>query len=188
MNQRKAFLRAILDAPDDMALRLVYADWLDEQDDPADRARAELIRIDRQLDELPDCDPRGEELEQRRKALLEQHRAAWFGELDALVEAIDEFEHGFADHITIRMSKFVKNARAIFAHSPVRRVLFCDRDHRELSGLVRCPELLHVRGASFGDEVYGNAVTYAGARRLAASPYVANLEHLGFVSKRNSRT
>jgi uncharacterized protein (TIGR02996 family) len=35
------FLLAILDSPDDDELRLVYADWLEERDDP----RAEYLRV-----------------------------------------------------------------------------------------------------------------------------------------------
>src|SRR5262245_56252105 len=37
----KAFVRAILDAPRDQALRLVFADWLEERGDP----RGEFIRL-----------------------------------------------------------------------------------------------------------------------------------------------
>ena len=42
MNDEVAFLAAITAAPDDEALRLVYADWLEEH---GDAARAELIRL-----------------------------------------------------------------------------------------------------------------------------------------------
>src|SRR5438477_12991110 len=43
---RRAFLRAIADAPDDDAPRLLFADWLDEHaKSDADRARAEFVRL-----------------------------------------------------------------------------------------------------------------------------------------------
>jgi uncharacterized protein (TIGR02996 family) len=42
--ERTAFLRAILDQPADDTARLVFADWLDENGDATDRARARFIR------------------------------------------------------------------------------------------------------------------------------------------------
>src|SRR5262249_9647341 len=53
VNQREAFLQAILDDPGDDAVRLVFADWLEEHDDPL----GEFIRVQMQLDEMPDDDP-----------------------------------------------------------------------------------------------------------------------------------
>jgi uncharacterized protein (TIGR02996 family) len=41
MGDEEAFLRAIAQAPDDDAPRLVYADWLDERGDP----RADYVRV-----------------------------------------------------------------------------------------------------------------------------------------------
>jgi uncharacterized protein (TIGR02996 family) len=41
---REAFIRAICEQPDDDTPRLVYADWLDENGDAIDRARARYIR------------------------------------------------------------------------------------------------------------------------------------------------
>ena len=43
---KEAFLKAILDDPDNDALRLVYADWLDEHGEPE---RAEFIRVQIEL-------------------------------------------------------------------------------------------------------------------------------------------
>jgi uncharacterized protein (TIGR02996 family) len=49
--QHEAFLRAIFDAPGDDTPRLLYADFLDENGDPA---RAELIRVQCELARIPD--------------------------------------------------------------------------------------------------------------------------------------
>jgi uncharacterized protein (TIGR02996 family) len=49
----QAFLRAIVENPEDDALRLIFADWLDERDDP----RAAFIRTQCQLARLPPGDP-----------------------------------------------------------------------------------------------------------------------------------
>jgi uncharacterized protein (TIGR02996 family) len=44
-----AFLRSVLASPNDDTVRLVYADWLEEQNDP----RAEFLRLENQLLQLP---------------------------------------------------------------------------------------------------------------------------------------
>ncbi len=41
MSEDEAFLSAIVANPDDSTTKLVYADWLDERDDP----RAEIVRL-----------------------------------------------------------------------------------------------------------------------------------------------
>src|SRR4051794_35511686 len=46
LSQHEAFLRAIFDAPDDDLPRLVYADFLEENDDP-DRAAFIRVQIER---------------------------------------------------------------------------------------------------------------------------------------------
>jgi uncharacterized protein (TIGR02996 family) len=44
MTHEDAFIQAIIESPDDDTSRLVYADWLDEQDDPRGTyLRAEMI-------------------------------------------------------------------------------------------------------------------------------------------------
>jgi uncharacterized protein (TIGR02996 family) len=48
MNEDTEFVRAIRERPDDLTLRLVYADWLDERDD----LRGEYLRLRLQLIEL----------------------------------------------------------------------------------------------------------------------------------------
>lgn len=42
MNEEAAFLRAMAEAPDDLTLRLVFADWLEER---GDTARSSLLRL-----------------------------------------------------------------------------------------------------------------------------------------------
>jgi uncharacterized protein (TIGR02996 family) len=44
-----AFLRAILAQPNDDNVRLVYADWLEEQGDPGSASRAEFLRLTAEL-------------------------------------------------------------------------------------------------------------------------------------------
>jgi uncharacterized protein (TIGR02996 family) len=48
-DDRQAFVRAVLAAPDDPLPRLIFADWLDEQGDPL----GELIRVRVELAGIP---------------------------------------------------------------------------------------------------------------------------------------
>jgi uncharacterized protein (TIGR02996 family) len=50
---RAAFVAAIIADPDDDALRLVYADFLEQHGDAADLARAEFVRVQVTLAPLP---------------------------------------------------------------------------------------------------------------------------------------
>ena len=59
MTHDEAFLQAILEAPDDDAPRLIYADWLEEQGDP----RGAFIRVQCQLARMAEDDPRRPALE-----------------------------------------------------------------------------------------------------------------------------
>jgi uncharacterized protein (TIGR02996 family) len=66
MGQEKAFLQAMLEAPRDLALRLIFADWLEERGDP----RGELLRLSHLLSQATD-QPNRPQLEDRLRSLLE---------------------------------------------------------------------------------------------------------------------
>jgi uncharacterized protein (TIGR02996 family) len=66
MDQEQAFLQAMLEDPRDLALRLIFADWLEEHDDP----RGELLRLSHHLTQATD-QPNRKEMEDRLRALLE---------------------------------------------------------------------------------------------------------------------
>src|SRR4051794_6643142 len=53
MTHDEALWQAIIDAPEEDAPRLVYADWLEEHGQPE---RAEFIRVQCELAKLPECD------------------------------------------------------------------------------------------------------------------------------------
>lgn len=53
MTTSEDFVRAIVRAPTDLTLRLVYADWVEDGNGTDhDRARAEMIRVDAEIDRL----------------------------------------------------------------------------------------------------------------------------------------
>src|SRR3954465_10917306 len=75
MSEREHLLQGILDHPDDVARRLVYADWLQEHGE--DLARAEFIRVQCQLADMPIYDRRRPALIRREYELFRQGGDAW---------------------------------------------------------------------------------------------------------------
>jgi uncharacterized protein (TIGR02996 family) len=74
----RRLLQMILADPDDDVARMVYADWLAEQGDPA---RGDLVRLQLASARLPAWDPERLRLELRERALLSEHEARWRAEL-----------------------------------------------------------------------------------------------------------
>lgn len=73
MRRNDPFLEEVSARPDDVGLRLIYADWLEEQGDP----RGELIRVQEEMAALPVHSDRYAELKPRRNALRRQVRGKW---------------------------------------------------------------------------------------------------------------
>jgi|SRR5262245_285412 len=117
-------LRAVLEAPDDDAPRLVYADWLDEHGDPK---RAELIRLEVELARLDAARDAGglstaeeSEYDRRLRRLFDlwwNHPVAWFGHAGRY-----EVHRGFLHRIRMSISSFFDLAAAVFAVHPITHV------------------------------------------------------------------
>src|SRR3954468_19371757 len=73
MGEEEAFLKAIQDAPGDDALRLVYADWLEEGGDP----RGEFIRVAEEIAQAAPHTDRYAALRARLKTLRECIDPGW---------------------------------------------------------------------------------------------------------------
>jgi uncharacterized protein (TIGR02996 family) len=71
---RLALLDAMRDDPDDAILRLVYADWLEENGQPE---RAEFIRLRTERLTLKGDNPRAKVLERQSQALWRTHKSRW---------------------------------------------------------------------------------------------------------------
>src|SRR5262245_59215233 len=117
MSELDTFLRAIRANPDDDTLRLVFADWLDEHDDPA---RAEFIRVQVELDPIREQidSPRVLELLDRESDLLGRHRPEWVGRVADLDTAYPGFgpvfRRGLPEFVCLSLDNFLKYGRALF--------------------------------------------------------------------------
>lgn len=72
--QETAFLRSIMENPDDDALRLVYADWLEET---GQSARAAFVRLEVEFNSTPVSDARAQALRDELDRLGDAIPAGW---------------------------------------------------------------------------------------------------------------
>jgi uncharacterized protein (TIGR02996 family) len=77
VNEDTAFLRTLHDDPTDAVTRSVYADWLQEQGDPASGARADFLRAEDELTALPAEDGRRAALQARLQELAGALDSNW---------------------------------------------------------------------------------------------------------------
>ncbi len=78
--QRLAFLQDCKENPDDDTPRLVFADWLEERDDP----RGSLIRVQCQKERTSPLDVRRNELQAQEHDLIAAHGPDWLASLGDL--------------------------------------------------------------------------------------------------------
>jgi uncharacterized protein (TIGR02996 family) len=181
-----AFLRDIREHPDDDAVRLIYADWLEEHArSDADRARAEFIRVQCRLAAGVTHVAERLALEVRERRLLSRHRAGWLAPLAGLVRHA-EFRRGFVESVRVRIETFLERGADLFAAEPVRDVVLTGRlSPPRVARLAGAPPLGHVRRLGLGpvgERAAARALDY-GLRApvlagLLGSPFLARLTGL----------
>jgi uncharacterized protein (TIGR02996 family) len=200
MTEREAFLAAIAAAPDDDVPRLVFADWLEERDDPL----GEFIRLQIELEplRLPRTDPRAElefakllacihggENEKKTRTplarkltreanLLQEHQADWLGpiaplEKDSSTYFHAEFRRGFVASAHIGLTALCAHGQAVRQACPAlqRLVVF--------GTLTRCgPLAAQPALAGLPALTLVGGLTPADAAALAKSVHLAQLRSL----------
>lgn len=187
MSLRDAFLQDILEHPDEVAPRLVYADWLDEHGDEPDRA--EFIRTQCELDRLPEGDPARAALDRRCRLLLKTRRKEWTAELTkARLGNKFLFRRGFVEGLTLTAERFVVVAPKLFQLAPVRLVHF-PYAVRETSALAASEHLARLTGAGLDWMcTCGTCPVHDELRELFESPHAANLTTLVLSRDRMNHT
>jgi len=203
MTRDEAFLQAVLDAPDDDAPRLIYADWLDEH---GDADRAEFIRVQCEEAKLGLKDPRAEQLRKRAARLLKSHAAEWdqpvaaalghriprrpgFWErwlqlrrqpvactLPGLLRSCGpwEYHRGFLNTLEIGMRKFLESAEALFSAAPIREVIFSSGVPEYHARLLVCPFLGRLRSI----DLSAHDMDDGDVRTLCENPHLTGLRVL----------
>jgi uncharacterized protein (TIGR02996 family) len=175
MSERDALYAAILANPDDDTPRLVYADWLDENGDDNDRARARFIRLQCDANRHEMGSARRESLERDAWQLRSQHGQEWGSTLDGVVLAnYTSWSRGFVDKVMMYSKRFVAEGEKVFSTHPVRFVKFVDLGARGAVSpreLLACPHLARLRTVQFVGEPLNDAF----AKELSQCPFVASL-------------
>jgi uncharacterized protein (TIGR02996 family) len=192
MTQDEAFLQAILDEPDDDALRLIYADWLMEQGNP----RGEFIRLQVELARPGLSAATQEQHRARVRELLEANWKAWVGPLcdaigrqyaepwmtgDFVVDGLWKFRRGFVEELHLRLEEFPKIVERIYRLTPLQHLHPAPVTPRQLpvvEAFAACPRLAHLTALDFGDAVYRGGLGPECAVALVRSPYLKRLTTL----------
>jgi uncharacterized protein (TIGR02996 family) len=176
-----ALIAAVKAEPDDLTARLVLADWLQDQPDPADVARGEWVRTLVERDRVPEGYMRRSDLYHRARALWNQHREAWAGPLLAagfdLPDSDEAFAAGLVNLAVAGTQAVAKKAAAVVgseAWAWVGGLRFHQLTAAQLRRFLRGPLVpvltrLHLHSVN---------VPAWGIAELAASPAAAGLTTL----------
>jgi uncharacterized protein (TIGR02996 family) len=176
MTQEQSLLQAILEAPEDDRLRLVYSDWL-EEDGQAERA--EFIRTQVELARLPPDAPARPALLQREKELLDAHRAAWLKALPRVPSGTKlEFQRGFVGRVTFPLAdNFAEKAGPLFAATPIQELAIGKLRLEHLPELADSPLLTRLSALL----LEGNPLDDQSVTRLIESLHLAKLTRLHLI-------
>jgi uncharacterized protein (TIGR02996 family) len=166
MTDAQALLHAVCADPDNLTLRLIYADFLEDQGDP----RAEFIRVQCELAGLDEDDDGRTALEERELALLNKHGSAWVNQLELAYKPC-AFRRGFVESLTMRADEFLANAERLFGLTPLRE-LYLTYAAPETEALAACAYLARLSRLRIG--VVGDTDVMT----LCTSPHLANLRAL----------
>ncbi|MBN9121154.1 MAG: TIGR02996 domain-containing protein, partial [Planctomycetes bacterium] len=168
-----AFLKRITDEPDDAVARLVFADWLREQDAPALNERGEFIHLQHALAAGTVPPVERAKLVARQKELLTRYREQWEEPFRERVRNC-EFRRGFAERVTLTAEQFVDGFAALAERTPVVRVRLSGltADTVEVVGSVEALDRVRELDLS------GTWVTPSVLAEFLASPHLTRLRSL----------
>jgi uncharacterized protein (TIGR02996 family) len=172
--EEAALLRGVLDAPDDDAPRLVYADWLDEH---GRSERAVFIRVQCALAGLPEGDPSRPALAAREAELRQRHGAAWSRPVRWRASE-PVFRRGFVDAVTLDALAAATALPRIRANEPLREITLTASGPvtQGWSAVFRSSVLAGLRGLTLRMWLSDDEVA-----DLAASAALAGLRRFGII-------
>ena len=205
--ENTAFLNRIIEAPDDDTVRLVYADWLDENGAP-ERAAFIRLQIESERAEPVTDNPARE----HASRLLDQYGEQWAAEVGFRAPGVSSvyFRRGFIESVRAFAAVFVRHGAGWVHRAPVRglrlthvaggssrlgacrhlqritELQLCDPSlgTRDLRELITSQNLrlrsLQIQGGS-GEDVWRRQACQVGTDGLgglAEAPFLAQLERL----------
>jgi uncharacterized protein (TIGR02996 family) len=171
---RRALLQGILDAPEEDAPRLVFADWLDDNGEPD---RAEFIRAQIQLAPIAEDDPSYEGLRKRAGQLLSCHFTEWVKEVPGWARHDVKFARGFVQDVVCTALSFARRGARLFENAPVRGIRLTK--YAGLMGLAgSAPHARQVTALTLIADRYENRLSQEDVSDLIEYAWPANLESL----------
>jgi len=170
----EAFLEDVIACPEDDAVRLIYADWLDEH---GESPRADFIRVQHALAQLPPGDPRRTPLLKRQGDLLAEYEDEWRASLP-LLEGVtwEDFSRGFVEAAFVDdVPTLLKQAPALFAAAPVLRLQIGEVTARTARALAGSSWLARLSELNLGNNPELGSL---GGSILAGSPHLTGLRVL----------
>lgn len=187
MSVERQFLEAMMKDPEDLDLRLVLADWYQEQDDP----RGEFIQVQIALDRLPSGHHWRVDIEDRERELLSENRKAWDAPLHRHLNATRikgqihvrrglvrgwKYQRGFVEHLSVDAAALMDSFDAFLPLGPLRSLRLWNV-RGVLSRLCRFEGLsrfvkLDLRHNELGD---------FGLQKLLECPHLIRVEELSLV-------
>lgn len=187
MSVERQLLEAMMQDPEDLDLRLVLADWYQEQDDP----RGEFIQVQIALDRLPAGHQWRAEIEDREREILSEHRKAWDAPLHRHLNTTRlkgqvharrglvrgwQYRRGFVEHLSVDAAALMDSFDAFLPLGPLRSLRLWNV-RSVLSRLCRFEGLsrfvkLDLRHNQLGD---------GGLQMLLECPHLNRVEELSLV-------
>jgi uncharacterized protein (TIGR02996 family) len=170
----KALFDEVIADPDNLAVRHVYADWLEQQ---GDDARATLIRLQCGAEGLKGRDRSA--MEKAAKALVRAN-PGWLAQVKKIRLAKKPiFRRGFLHAITLPAFRFVEVADELFAAAPLLRAVIFPLPLDETEALLKCTHFARLTSADLSQFCKCN---FCGIdrqiREVFTSDAVANLTYL----------
>jgi uncharacterized protein (TIGR02996 family) len=185
MNHEDAFLRSISEDADDVAPRLVFADWLDDNGDPQ---WARFIRVQCRLAKLGEDDPERQRLAYEAESLLPEMLARltdrkhprYAAKLATwLKEQRPAFERGFVARLSTTPRRFLDRADELMKVAPIQH-LNLNNAAPTWGELLASPHLPRIRSLTFNRQ----RLSDAGISDLIDCPGVAGLTSLDLTRNR----
>lgn len=171
----ETLLDEIIADPDNLAVRHVYADWLETQ---GEVARAELIRLQCGAELLP-RGPGRTAIDKQVRALVRAN-PEWVKRVKKIKLAKKPvFRRGFLHGISLPAYRFVEVADELFAAAPMLRSVIFPLPLDEIAGLLKCSHVARLTAADLSQFCKCN---FCGIdeqiREVFVSASFANLTHL----------
>ena len=176
-----AFIEALRETPDDPALRLVYADWLDDAGD----TRGELIRLQCELDRTPLDNPRRNILHQAIRDLCLERQSDWLAPLRRRVLGWQKarVQFGLIENVAMSPTAFLKHAEAgLFDEMPHLVGVCLEGAEKPMERALASPYIARLKALAL--RVGGFIKTGGLIDRLASLPTVRNLTSLNLAGGR----